>query len=84
MIFQNYPNLEYIVFDGKSNDNSVEVIKKYPKNLKYWVSEKDEGQTDAINKGLKYATGNIVNWLNSDDYLEPNALFKCAEAYLRI
>ncbi len=84
VIFQNYPNLEYIVIDGKSNDNSVKMIKKYHKKLDYWVSEKDEGQADAINKGLKYATGDIFNWLNSDDYLEPNALFKCAEAYLKV
>jgi glycosyltransferase involved in cell wall biosynthesis len=81
VIKQNYPNLEYIIIDGGSTDNSVEIIKKYEKYLTYWVSEKDNGQSDAINKGLKRCTGEIFNWLNSDDYLEPNALFKIAEAY---
>ena len=81
VLSQNYPHLEYIVIDGGSTDNSIEIIKKYKKHLKYWVSEKDEGQADAINKGLRHATGEIFNWLNSDDYLEPGALFKCAEAY---
>jgi len=74
VISQNYPNLEYIIIDGGSTDNSVEIIKKYEKYLKYWVSESDNGQSNAINKGLKHATGDIINWLNSDDYLEPNAL----------
>jgi glycosyltransferase involved in cell wall biosynthesis len=74
VIEQNYPNLEYIIIDGGSTDNSVEIIKKYEKHLKYWVSEPDRGQSHAINKGLKHATGDIINWLNSDDYLEPKAL----------
>jgi glycosyltransferase involved in cell wall biosynthesis len=78
---QNYPNLEYIIIDGGSTDNTVEIIKKYEKHLKYWVSEKDSGQANAINKGLKYCTGEIFNWLNSDDYLEQGALFKIAEAF---
>jgi glycosyltransferase involved in cell wall biosynthesis len=64
---QNYPNLEFIIIDGGSTDGSVEVIKKYEKFLKYWVSEKDSGQTSAINKGLKIATGEWVCWQNSDD-----------------
>jgi len=65
---QNYSNLEYIIIDGGSTDNSVEIIKKYEKYINYWISEPDEGQSDAINKGVKLATGAIVNWLNSDDY----------------
>lgn len=79
---QNYPNIEYIIIDGGSSDNSIEIIKKYEKYLSYWVSEKDNGQTDAINKGFKKATGDIVAWLNSDDYYFPGALNLIAEMYL--
>lgn len=78
---QNYPNLEYIIIDGASTDNSVEIIKKYEQHLTYWVSEKDKGQANAINKGLQYCTGEIFNWLNSDDYLEPCSLNKIAEVF---
>jgi glycosyltransferase involved in cell wall biosynthesis len=69
---QNYPNLEYIIMDGGSSDNSVEIIKKYQDKLTYWVSEKDNGQAAAINKGFSLATGDILMWLNSDDLLMPN------------
>lgn len=79
---QQYPNLEYIVIDGGSTDNSVEIIKKYQQHLKFWVSEKDKGQANAINKGLQHCTGEIFNWLNSDDYLEPGALQKIAAAFV--
>jgi glycosyltransferase involved in cell wall biosynthesis len=72
VIGQNYPNLEYIIIDGGSKDNSVEIIKKYEKYLSYWVSEKDDGQADAINKGFKIATGDLFGWLNSDDIYMPN------------
>lgn len=82
VINQNYPNLEYIIIDGGSTDNSLDVIKKYEKYLTYWISEPDTGQSDAINKGLKIATGEIINWLNTDDYYEPNALIKIAEKFL--
>lgn len=75
---QNYPDLEYVIIDGGSTDNTLEIIKKYEKHLTFWSSEKDEGQADAINKGLRYCTGKIFNWLNSDDYLEPGALFVIA------
>lgn len=78
---QNYPNLEYMIIDGGSTDNSVAIIKKYEQHLTYWVSEKDHGQANAINKGLQYCTGDIFNWLNSDDYLEPGALHTIAEAF---
>lgn len=64
---QNYPNLEYIIIDGGSTDGSVEIIKKYEKYLVYWVSKKDEGMYDAVNKGLKVASGSIFAYLNSDD-----------------
>jgi glycosyltransferase involved in cell wall biosynthesis len=78
---QDYPNLEYIIIDGGSTDGSVDIIKKYEKHLKYWISEPDMGQTDAINKGFSHCTGEIFNWLNSDDFLEPGALHAIAKAY---
>ncbi|WP_339787982.1 MAG: glycosyltransferase family 2 protein [Imperialibacter sp.] len=71
---QNYPQLEYMIFDGGSTDGSVAIIKKYQKYLSYWESSPDRGQSHAINKGLSRATGEVFNWLNSDDHLEPGAL----------
>ncbi len=75
VLLQNYPNLEYIVIDGGSTDNTVEIIKKYEPWISYWVSEKDKGQSNAINKGINKATGKIFNWINSDDYFQKDALF---------
>lgn len=83
VIEQQYPNLEYFIIDGGSTDNTVDIIKKYEEHITYWVSEKDKGQSHAINKGLDKATGQIINWLNSDDYYEPHALFKVATAFNR-
>jgi len=71
---QNYPNLEYIIIDGGSNDSTLEVIKKYESKIDFWVSEKDKGQADAINRGFAMATGDILCWLNSDDYFFPETL----------
>src|ERR1700682_4180145 len=71
---QKYPNLEYIIIDGGSTDESVEIIKRYKRHLTYWVSEPDAGQSNAINKGLRRATGTILTWLNSDDYYMTRAL----------
>lgn len=67
-------SFEYIIIDGGSTDKSVEIIKKYSRYLKYWISEKDNGQAHAINKGLALSSGKFFNWLNADDILEPGAL----------
>ena len=79
---QGYPNLEYLIYDAGSTDNSVAIIKKYESQLSFWVSEKDKGQADAINKGFAKATGEILMWLNSDDMLMPNVLYFIALQYL--
>jgi glycosyltransferase involved in cell wall biosynthesis len=81
VIEQNYPNLEYIVIDGGSTDNSVEIIKKYEKYLTYWVSEPDRGLYDALQKGFLRATGEIMAWINSDDVYYPKALATVAEVF---
>lgn len=78
---QNYPNLEYIICDGGSTDGSVEIIRKYEKRLAYWCSEKDNGQSDAINKGFTHATGDIYCYINSDDYFIPGAFDRVAQVY---
>ncbi len=82
ILLQNYPNLEYIIMDGGSTDNSVEIIKKYEPWLAYWVSEKDGGQADAIYRGFEKATGEIIGWINSDDYLLSGALKAVSQKFL--
>jgi glycosyltransferase involved in cell wall biosynthesis len=79
---QHYPNLQYIVVDGGSRDESVAVIESYAKHLDWWVSEPDQGQSDALRKGFARADGVLLNWLNSDDLLRPGALHAVAESWL--
>jgi len=78
---QNYPNLEYIIIDGGSTDGSVEIIKKYEKYLTYWVSEKDNGQADAINKGFSKSSGEILAYINSDDVYLPGVFKKIVKIF---
>ena len=82
VLLQGYPNLEYIVIDGGSTDDTVEIIKKYEQYITYWESEPDKGQTDAINKGYQHCSGEIFAWLNSDDaYASNDCLKQVAELY---
>lgn len=83
VLLQGYPNLEYFVMDGGSSDNSVEIIRKYEPWIAGWVSEKDQGQSDAINKGLLRSSGSLLAWLNSDDYYLPNCLLKTAMSFAK-
>jgi len=81
VLLQGYPNLEYFVIDGGSGDDSQEIIQRYQPWLSDWVSEPDSGQSEAINKGMSRASGEILHWLNSDDYLLPGALQTVARQF---
>lgn len=81
VLSQDYPNVEYIIIDGASVDNTLEVIKKYSKNIHYWVSEPDLGQSHAINKGLRLCTGDIWAYLNSDDCYLPGTFRRVVEKF---
>jgi GT2 family glycosyltransferase len=78
---QNYPNLEYVVVDGGSTDGSVEIIERYRDSIDVVIVEPDRGQSDALNKGFGHATGETMNWLCSDDLLEPGSLFEIGRAF---
>lgn len=81
---QGYPNLEYVIIDGGSQDDSISIIKKYSKKLAYWVSEPDKGQSDALNKGFSKTSGEIMTWLNSDDVLMPGILNLVANIFSQL
>jgi glycosyltransferase involved in cell wall biosynthesis len=83
VLLQGYPNLDFHVIDGGSLDDSVDIIRKYEPWLTSWVSERDGGQSDAINKGFSRCSGEIVNWTCSDDYLTPNSLLTVGSTFLR-
>ena len=78
---QDYPSVEYIVIDGASTDGSVDIIKRYSDRLAWWVSEKDQGQGQAINKGIARAKGEILGWINSDDYYLPQAISSAVKIF---
>lgn len=82
VINQDYTDIEYVVIDGGSTDNTVDVIKKYQSYMKYWVSEPDRGQTDAIRKGFEKSSGDIIGWINSDDcYYSKDVFRKIADVF---
>ena len=74
VLSQDYENLEYIIVDGGSKDHTVDIIKSYENKKIHWISEKDNGISDAFNKGIKMATGDLIGLINADDYLFPHAL----------
>ncbi len=81
VITQDYPDIEYIIIDGGSTDGSQEIIKKYESKIAYWVSEKDSGQSDAINKGFRKCTGEYVAWINSDDLYVEGAISRIVKYF---
>jgi len=80
-LLQGYPNLEYIIIDGGSTDGNLEIIKKYEKFITYWISEPDNGQSEAINKGFAKSTGEIITFLSSDDAYVPDTLTDVAARF---
>lgn len=80
---QNYPDLEYFIIDGGSTDGTIDIIRRYEGSLAGWISEKDNGMYDALQKGFARATGDVMLWLNSDDLLHPGALHNVAEIFER-
>ncbi len=83
VISQSYQPIEYIIIDGGSTDGSLEIVEKHADQLAYWVSEKDKGQTDALNRGFAAARGSIFAWLNSDDIYKPDAVGEAVDYLLQ-
>jgi glycosyltransferase involved in cell wall biosynthesis len=83
VLSQEYPKLEYSVLDGGSTDSSLSVIKKYSDRLAFWRSHPDQGQSDAICEGWRRSSGDILAWLNSDDYYHPNALGRVGDFFAK-
>lgn len=81
VLLQGYPNLEYIIIDGGSNDGSIDIIKKYENHLFYWHSQPDQGQADAINQGIEKSSGEILGWINSDDVYVRGTFQKIVKAF---
>ena len=77
---QTYPKIEYIIIDGGSKDNSISIIEKYSSRLAYWISEPDKGISDAFNKGISKANGEIIGLINADDWYEKDAVEKIVAA----
>jgi glycosyltransferase involved in cell wall biosynthesis len=82
IVNQNYKHFEYFVIDGGSEDQTIDIIRKYENRISFWISEKDRGQSHALNKGFQKATGDILIWINSDDILVDGALEKAARYFL--
>ncbi len=83
VIEQKHNNIEYIIIDGQSTDSTCEIIKRYDEHIDYWISEKDNGIYDAMNKGIKKAKGSLISFLNADDWYESNALQNIIDIYLK-
>ena len=81
IVEQDYPNLEFVVMDGGSTDKSVSILEKYTDSITSWSSEKDNGQSDALNKGFNLITGDVVGWLNSDDTYQAGTLQQVADIF---
>lgn len=82
VLSQTYGNIEYLIIDGGSNDGTIDIIKKYEKRIDVWISEKDNGVYDAMNKGIGLAHGDLIGMINSDDWYENNAVELMVNAYI--